>query len=336
MNMMDKTSFELFCACLPKESLLKLRKRMMDKTSFELFCGGGGAAEGIRQAGYTSLGAIDYHQPAVDIYNLNHPVKATCQDILDLKDIPHVDLLWMSPSCKSFSHANVGGQESDNDLKIANKLCDLIGYSRPRNIAIENVPQYQNSNSLDLILTKCKAIGYRCYSSIELASDYGAPTSRKRLIIRLTSNSQLPFIKRSDRPNTNWFKTIEHLVDNLTYSELTDVQKNVMTLMRSNHPVVIERCGYYKSPKVYPSTSSFPTIRAHPHHDQKNKFRVALNLVLPNGKVKVITYQALALIQGFPADYRWGVDRVEACKAIGNSVSPPLSKAVAESFLTNA
>lgn len=304
------------------------------KTSFELFCGGGGAAEGIKQAGYKSLGAIDYHQPAINIYNANHPVKATLQDILDTRDIPHVDLLWMSPSCKSFSKANVGGEETGLDLRVANKLCDLIGNSRPRNIALENVGDYRKSDSFSLIANKCKDIGYQMYESIETASHYGAPTCRKRLVVRFTSSKHLPFIQKLDSPNTDWFKLIEPILGQLSYSELTDVQKKVLVSQRlENYPFAIQRCGYYGSPNVIPHTKSFPTITAHSHHDGTNHFRVAYNLVVNPSKVKVITYEALGLIQGFPSDYKWLHDRVEACKVIGNSVSPPLAKAVAESFL---
>jgi len=300
--------------------------------SFELFSGAGGAAQGLKDAGYTSLGAIDYHQPAVDIYNLNHETPATCQDILDVHEIPsELDLLWMSPSCKSFSVANVGGKESDLDIRIAKKLADLIGDARPRNIAIENVVQYRKSLSLEIILDKCRLLGYKIYESVETASDYGAPTRRSRLIVRLTSNSQLPLIQRT-KPNIDWYGTIEHIVGDLAYSELTQVQKNVMMCQRSNLPLVIQRCGYHGEPNVYPSTKVFPTITSHAHHDGKGRFRVAFNLALPSGKVKVLDYKALGLIQGFPITYNWGYDRVAACMGIGNSVSPPLAKAVAESF----
>jgi DNA (cytosine-5)-methyltransferase 1 len=301
-------------------------------TSFELFSGAGGAAEGLKQAGYTSLGAIDYYQPVVNIYNANHTVPAICQNILDLHDIPHTDLLWMSPSCKSFSVANVGGKESDLDIRIAKKLADLIGNTRPRNIAIENVVQYEKSLSLEIILDKCRLLGYHIYKSTEIASDYGAPTSRKRLIVRITSNSKLPFIKKIE-PNIDWFRAIENIVPELAYSELTQVQKNVMMLQYSNNPLVIQRCGYHGTPNVYHSINPFPTITSHVHHDGKGHFRVALNLVMPSGRVKVLDYKALALIQGFPSTYNWLHDRVAACMGIGNSVSPPLAKAVAESFL---
>jgi DNA (cytosine-5)-methyltransferase 1 len=156
----------------------------LKKTCFSLFSGCGGADCGMVAAGYKSLGGIEHHQPAADIYNLNHPVPVTVADILTTGSIPTVDLLWISPPCPSFSIVNANRGETDNDRALAHHLARLITDSRPNSIAIENVRGYAQSQSLAIIISTLLELGYEIRQSIECAANYGTPTTRERLIVR--------------------------------------------------------------------------------------------------------------------------------------------------------
>jgi DNA (cytosine-5)-methyltransferase 1 len=293
-----------------------------------LFCGGGGAATGLSQAGYESLGAIDYDPAVIDIYNLNHPTKAQCLDILDLKAIPKVDLLWISPPCCSFSGANVGGSEGDRDTDLIIKIVDLISRNKPLSIVVENVAAYRNSRSYSYLKNNSLLMGFQITESLEIASDYGAATSRKRFISRMSRN---PIRSLEKSEPKDWIDWIPKEIESMPVLPLTKNQSMAWDLGKSLKPAIIERCGYRKIPKIIYSRDKFPTIRAHSHYDGRGHYRVAYNLVLENSPALAVSPRLLGLIQGFPETYDFGDNKAQACKVVGNSVSPPLAKAIGES-----
>jgi site-specific DNA-cytosine methylase len=86
-----------------------------------LFSGGGLADIGLKAAGYDPVWAIEYHQPAAEIYraNFNHD---SLQDLLtaDPRNYLSPDYLHLSSPCQSFSGANTSGGEKSNDLLLVN------------------------------------------------------------------------------------------------------------------------------------------------------------------------------------------------------------------------
>jgi DNA (cytosine-5)-methyltransferase 1 len=225
----------------------------MDRTCYSLFSGCGGADVGMAAAGYKSCGGIEYHQPAADIYNLNHEIPVTVADILDIDRIPTVDLLWVSPPCPSFSLANTRRGETDNDLKLASHIARLATNSQPRSIAIENVRGYQHSQSLKIILKAIESSGYQIVQSIENAANYGTPTTRERLIIRASKGRILPLVQTHQKPSNqlglfdlpswiSWWDAIADRIGNLPKSQLTD--KQIAAIESSiNLPIQIDSIG---------------------------------------------------------------------------------------------
>ncbi len=73
----------------------------------DLFCGAGGAAEGLIQAGFECVLAVDNEGDAVDSHKANHPDVEVIQG--DLTDIDidwssyqgEVDFVWGSPPCQA-------------------------------------------------------------------------------------------------------------------------------------------------------------------------------------------------------------------------------------------
>lgn len=317
----------------------------MQKTCYSLFSGCGGSDRGMVEAGYQSLGGIELNPEAAKIYNLNHSAPVTVKDLLHVVEIPTVDLLWVSPPCCKFSKANLNGKESVQDIFLAKQIARLVKFSKPRAIAIENVPTYLKSQSCALVLATIEALGYEISIDRYCAADFGAPTKRTRLIIRASIDKPNP-VERTyaqiPQPNlftgkmparwVGWLSAIAHRIDRLEDSFLTDKQKSTLRVPVKS-PVLLERSGYYYgTPKVFSSGELAPTIRSHQHYDGKGSFRVAYNLALPSGAVKSADIGCLAAWQGFPPDFNWGTDKVEAAKAIGNAVPPPLAKAIALSF----
>src|SRR5437588_258476 len=83
-------------------------------TAFDVFCGAGGLTEGLKQAGFRVIGAIDNAPLAVETYQLNHPrTRVWLRDIRRVRPIDmaaelgigpgELDLLAGCPPCQGFS-----------------------------------------------------------------------------------------------------------------------------------------------------------------------------------------------------------------------------------------
>ena len=80
-----------------------------------LFSGGGGLDLGFKSAGFNIIWAIDNNQNAVNTYKANIGDHIICDDInkIDMKSIPHADVVIGGPPCQSFSLAGNRNVEDD-------------------------------------------------------------------------------------------------------------------------------------------------------------------------------------------------------------------------------
>ncbi|KAF0235100.1 MAG: hypothetical protein FD177_259 [Desulfovibrionaceae bacterium] len=172
----------------------------------DLFAGGGGASTGIEMAlGRSPDIAINHSPVAVAMHAANHPgTLHFCQDVWNVQPThatkgQPVDLLWGSPDCTHFSKAK--GAAPTRDAKIRDLAWVLVKWARevsPRVIIMENVEEFQTWGPLDArgkiidihrgstfkaFIRSLKRLGYKVEWRELRASDYGAPTIRKRLFL---------------------------------------------------------------------------------------------------------------------------------------------------------
>ena len=87
---------------------------MKKPVAIDLFCGAGGLSEGLRQAGYKVVGAVEIDPLACRTYKLNHKgvklwerdiAKVTGPEILKAIGLERgeLDLLAACPPCQGFS-----------------------------------------------------------------------------------------------------------------------------------------------------------------------------------------------------------------------------------------
>ena len=122
--------------------------------AIDLFAGAGGLSEGLRQAGFNVLGAVELDALACQTYRLNHPnVKLWEEDIRNvtgaamLRELGvacgELDLLAACPPCQGFSsmrtmNGSKRNRDSRNDLII--DALRLIRSMKPKSVMFENVP----------------------------------------------------------------------------------------------------------------------------------------------------------------------------------------------------
>lgn len=186
----------------------------------DLFCGGGGTSTGMieafRKAGdECSLVGINHWQVAIDTNRRNHDGKWLCAsvDAVDPTDVvPEgvLDFLWASPECTNHSRAKGGKPRSNQSRCQPEMLLSWIRKLIVKRMYVENVPDFLEWGPLLAADTwiagklhragqpdprrkgvlfrdwieSIRRSGYRVEWRLLNAADYGAATSRERLIVQ--------------------------------------------------------------------------------------------------------------------------------------------------------
>lgn len=192
----------------------------MSEIIVDSFAGGGGASTGIEMAlGRSPDFAINHDPEALALHRANHPDTVhLSQNIYNVDPISvvsghKVGLLWASPDCKHFSKAKGGTPVKREIRDLAWVVVHWAQRVRPRVIILENVEEFRTwgplvevkpgkflpdparrGETFDQWVAALRGEGYRVEWRELRASDYGAPTTRKRLFI----------IARCDGKPINW------------------------------------------------------------------------------------------------------------------------------------
>ena len=187
-----------------------------------------GTIDALNAAGEQYEGRGYNHWPlAVKTIQLNHPevvpdfdractpIEAVVPDEIYDTDPTRIDAIWASPSCTHHSVA-AGGKPRSNQLRSQpENIIPYIRLTKCRRLYIENVKELRSWGPLldndtrikgklykagmpdprkagkffDLWLREIKESGYRVDMEIMNSADYGAATSRERLIIQCVRKS---------------------------------------------------------------------------------------------------------------------------------------------------
>lgn len=160
----------------------------------DLFCGIGGLTLGLEKAGFRSIGGIDHWEDALRTYsaNLGLPTMAADLTAVGLSDVERhfgisadeIDVIAGGPPCQGFS--TVGKRDAKDPRNLLwTRFFDLVAEVEPSYILIENVSGLAVSaggRTRRAIEDAFRELGYGIKSKILLASDFGVPQLRKRLI----------------------------------------------------------------------------------------------------------------------------------------------------------
>lgn len=169
-------------------------------TSIDLFSGCGGLTKGFSMAGVRSIFASDIDENAAKTFCRNFPdTPFLCKSITDIEKnevdellegkVP--DIIIGGPPCQGFSLANKRRNKIKDDPR--NKLfygfVKFINWYSPKAFVMENVKgllSMQNGEVIKTILeefTNAGEYGYNVAYKVLVASDYGVPQNRERVIL---------------------------------------------------------------------------------------------------------------------------------------------------------
>ena len=165
---------------------------MSDLTAIDLFAGAGGATQGLRNAGYSVVAAIENDDDACETYRANHPGTrllstdiesvdpAQLRDELEL-DTGELTLITACPPCQGFSTLG-RGDRSDPRNDLVSQVSRFADEFRPSVVLMENVPGLASDARYAEMTRKLKGMDYLPETYIVNAAEFGVPQHRRRLI----------------------------------------------------------------------------------------------------------------------------------------------------------
>ena len=189
------------------------------------FTGFGGVDIGMMADGLTPLWGVEYDADIAGVYRRNLGDHIIVGDVraMDYTALPLVDWLHASPSCVRASVANPDAGEAPEDIEAAQAVVRAIQAQRPQVFTLENVWGYRNFKAFRLILDALGAAGYMYDFEHVNCADFGAPQTRRRLILRAVYGALLPALPEPV-PWVGWYAAIEDLIPTLPDSQLAPWQ----------------------------------------------------------------------------------------------------------------
>ena len=322
--------------------------------AIDLFSGCGGMTEGLRQAGFKVLGAVEIDPFAAQTFQANHRrVTVWNCDIRELEagDVKEslglengeLDLLAGCPPCQGFSVLRtLNGSRVVYDPRndLVEEFARFIRELLPKTILMENVPALENDTRFDNLLGVLDDLGYWHEHKILDASDYGVPQRRERLLLLAGYGTVIRFAERAKRR-----RLVRHAIGRLpspggSGDKLHDLPEKRSKRIREIISKIPHdggsrrdlgeddqlpchlRCDGFKD--IYGRmawNNVAPTLTTGCFNPSKGRF-------LHPEENRAITMREAALLQTFPNGYEFPTDRgkTKVAELIGNALPPKFLK----------
>ena len=329
----------------------------------DLFAGCGGLSYGLGRAGFEIVAGVDSWGDALITFEKNHPNAATIN--LDLSDFDPVDIekktgenfdvIVGGPPCQGFS---ISGKRNPDDPrnKLYRGFVRAVEHFKPKIFLMENVPNLismDNGRLKDEIIKDFENLGYDVKFKILLASDYGVPQSRRRVImVGMLGENNFSFPEPvfldnkistaeaiNDLPEGSTEMGAVHLVKPLSEYQIKmrQAEDKIYNHEITNHDTktistiaLVPDGGNYKDLPIHLQDTrkvniawtrhnskqpSFTIDTGHRHH-----FHYKYN--------RIPTVRESARLQSFPDNFIFYGSKTSQYKQVGNAVPPIMAEAI--------
>jgi DNA (cytosine-5)-methyltransferase 1 len=290
------------------------------KKTVDLFAGCGGMSLGFQNAGYDIVGAFELWDIAANCYeqNFKHPLFR--EDLSDTERATALvrelcaDVIIGGPPCQDFSHA--GKRIERGRAELTEAYAKIVTDIKPRHFVMENVERAQKSNAYAAARGIFKRNGYGLTEVVLDASLCGVPQKRKRFFCIGSLGQEDGFLSG-------------HIANQLSKRETT---------LRDYFGSSLDFEYYYRHPRnysrrgIYSIDEPAPTVRGmnrpvppgYPGHPN--------DACAVNPSLRTMTTLERALVQTFPANFKWVGSKTDTEQMIGNAVPVKLAEFVAKAL----
>jgi DNA (cytosine-5)-methyltransferase 1 len=313
--------------------------------SLEICAGAGGLALGLEQAGFDPVLLLDNRGIACETLRANRPRWDVREiDLLDFdpaddEQVYDVDLLSGGlPRVKSPATA-ARTRSDDRELSVLRAAVDLIYGVQPRAVLLENVPDLVRRSDYapirEFVAEELGHLGYRYLWNVLNAKDYRVPQSRE---VGLLVAFKGDLIDRFHwpRPHAGPRRTVGGtLRDSMSVRGWPDAEKwadqaDVIA------PTVVggswDRGGADLGPTGAKQKWARIGVDGGTVADHVPAADFCWNPALGRAGLIPLTVDQVALVQGFPSEWRIAGRKTARYRQVGNATPPPLARALGESI----
>lgn len=328
----------------------------------DCFCGAGGLSLGFEKKDFEVVYAFDFAEDTINTYKNNpqyHHGPAFVRDIHNVskssieKDLGHdigqIDVVIGGPPCQGFS-VQRRGDDNDPRNELVLEYVRLLRELKPKLFIMENVGGILSQRGkpfVKALFDNMAEAGYVIQQKKLLASDYGVPQDRLRVIIvgELTNGGDPTFVYPD--PDRSEKKTVRQAIADLMNKDESQVANHKSDKLS---PINLKRIRSITEGQGRDSLPEELQLECHKknngHRHLDTYGRMAWDQPAPTitarfdsfsrGRFghpvldRTITLREGARLQTFPDDFVFRGSKVEVAKQIGNAVPPVLAERIAE------
>ena len=179
--------------------------------AIDLFSGCGGMTEGLIQAGFDVVGAVEINKLAARTYAINHPdVHLWTKDIRNVSGscikrrlgirVGELDLVAGCPPCQGFSRMRTLNGKSrvvDHRNDLVFDFLRIVDELRPKAVLMENVPGLARNHRFARFYEELQVLGYIPNHAVLDAAEFGVAQRRERLIVLCGMGAPISFARNA-------------------------------------------------------------------------------------------------------------------------------------------
>ena len=341
---------------------------------YDFFCGCGGTSLGMQNAGLNVRCGIDIDRDSRDTYCRNFPnAKFIFGDIREIsvsniasivqKNVQRPILFGACAPCQPFSKQNSNKGEGDARRDLLGEFHRFVREFLPDYIFVENVPGLQSVQDsrgpFDRFTKLLAELGYHYDHKVILASHYGVPQSRRRLILIACRHGAISIPDPSHGPNSpnENLPQVWDWISHLPKLRAGEIDSEVPNHRAANlSPLNLRRIA---ATPIGGDRRNWPKgigleLRCHKNHightdvygrmlkDRPSAALTTRCISLSNGRFghptqdRAVSVREAACIQTFPIEFEFSGNLNSMARQVGNAVPVLLAETLGESIILHS
>jgi len=242
---------------------------------------------------------------------------------IEPQDIPTFDFLLAGFPCQPFSHAGLKKGFDDTRGTLFFDIAKIIEFHKPKVIFLENVKGFKNhdnGNTFAVVKRTLNDLGYKVFTKVLNAKDFGVPQNRERIyIIAFLHNVDFMF----PSPSNEQIKLGDILEKNIDRKyTISDKLWAGHQRRKIEHREKGNGFGY----SLFDENSGYTSTISARYYKDGSEILIAQK----NSNPRKVTPREAARLQGFPEEFSIVVSDTQAYRQFGNSVAVPVIKKISK------
>ena len=180
----------------------------------DLYCGAGGLTYGLERAGLDVVAGVDVDELCRYPYETNTKAEFVARDVRDYGkedlasawDGAEIRILVGCAPCQPFSTYVRGSRprKQGRRWELIEHFAALVELTRPDIVSMENLPPLARTDAFHSFVRRLEDVGYEAENPIVDCRHYGAPQTRRRLLLLASKHGRADFSPATHHDPDTW------------------------------------------------------------------------------------------------------------------------------------